>query len=88
MNCKSHIGKWKDQYQDYTGIGDIIENIRIKWGFARHVARLNDDRWTKTVWKDGWIKNGDPVKIREAEEYHQRHEQTTYKGVCPSYIEM
>ena len=33
-----------------TGVQDIIVRIKqLKWQWAGHVARMNDDRWTKAV---------------------------------------
>ena len=33
-----------------TGVQDIIVRIKqLKWQWAGHVARINDDRWTRTV---------------------------------------
>ena len=42
-----------------TGVQDIIVRIKqLKWQWAGHVARLNDDRWTRTVTE--WL----PIHLR------------------------
>ena len=38
------------EIREKTGVKDIIQKIKeVKWRWAGHVARLNDNRWTKRI---------------------------------------
>lgn len=50
IGVTSRDGMRNGDMRGRTGVSDVVENIaRLKWNWARHIARMRNKRWKKRL---------------------------------------